>query len=98
LAVVGGNRVFCTLSQLLKPAVPICGISVGILSYTPSCILPVCVNTNRKQNKISVCIPAEELELIYLMGMFMKLFSDAARKIFAAIVKRSGKKISSSCN
>jgi hypothetical protein len=32
------------------------------------------------------------------MGMFMKLFSGAARKIFAAIVKRSGKKISRSCN
>jgi len=32
------------------------------------------------------------------MEMFMKLFSGEARKIFAAIVKRSGKKISRSWN
>jgi hypothetical protein len=36
--------------------------------------------------KIRVIPCNPELELIYLMGMFMKLFSGATRKIFAAIV------------
>jgi hypothetical protein len=50
------------------------------------------------RTEIPVYISAEELELICLMGMFVKLFSGATRKIFVTRVKRSGKKISRSCN
>ncbi len=51
LAVVGGNRVFYAFFNLLKPAVPICGTSVGISSprtilHSPRFVSPQ--NGNKK--------------------------------------------------